>query len=87
MRSADDRILEVMRDRGNMTPRAVSREGEVPRVDITRDYAGNRLRILTKYGMTRRLDRGLYAITETGIAYLDEELDADQLTTNEDIEE
>jgi DNA-binding PadR family transcriptional regulator len=37
--------------------------------------------------MTRRLDRGLYAITETGIAYLDEELDADQLTTNEDIEE
>lgn len=87
MRSADDRILEVMRDRGNMTPRAVSREGEVPRVGITRDYAGNRLRILTKYGMTRRLDRGLYAITETGIAYLDEELDADQLTTNEDVEE
>lgn len=84
MRNADDRILESMREEGNMTPRAVSREGEVPRVDISRNYAGDRLRVLTKYGLLHRLDRGLYGITDKGIAYLDEELNASELEPVED---
>jgi hypothetical protein len=73
---ADDRILEVLREEGNMTPRAVSRDGEVPRADVSRDYAGSRLRVLRNYGLVRRLDRGLYQITNQGIRYLDEKLDA-----------
>jgi len=75
----DDRILEVLREEGNMTPRAVSREGEYARVDATRDYAGGRLRELCRYGLVERVDRGLYRLTDDGRAYLDEELDAAEL--------
>lgn len=80
---ADDRILEVLEREGNMTPRAVSKEGEVPRVDITRDYAGTRLRTLRIYGLVERVDRGLYRITDKGRAYLDQELDAATLEPSE----
>ncbi len=76
MARADDRILEVIRDEGNMTPLALSREGEVERLDIGRKYAGIRCRELARYGLLERVDRGLYRITEEGQAYLDEELDA-----------
>jgi len=41
-RPADDSILEVVREEGNMTPLALSRDGEVTRVDIGRKHAGNR---------------------------------------------
>jgi hypothetical protein len=75
----DDRILEVLREEGNMTPRAVSRDGKIARVDATRDYAGGRLRELCRYGLVERVDRGLYRLTDDGRAYLDEELDASDL--------
>jgi len=80
---ADDRILEVLEREGNMTPRAVSKEGEIPRVDITRDYAGDRLRTLRRYGLVERVDRGLYRITDDGRAYLDQDLDASTLDPTE----
>ena len=80
----DDRILEVLREEGNMTPRAVSRDGEFARVDVTRDYAGGRLRELCNYGLIERVDRGLYRLTEEGRAYLDEELDAADLEPLDD---
>ncbi|WP_165874966.1 hypothetical protein [Natrarchaeobius oligotrophus] len=80
MRSpADDRILELMQDEGNMTPRALSREGDVPRIDISRDYAGDRCRELTRYGLLERLDRGLYRLTDKGEAYLEGGLDVNDL--------
>jgi len=81
---ADDRILEVIRDKGNMTPIALSRDGEVARIDIGRKWAGERCRKLAKYGLLRRVDKGLFGITEEGIAYLDEELDATGLNLVED---
>nr|WP_277541721.1 hypothetical protein [Halomicroarcula sp. FL173] len=76
---ADDRILEVIRDGGNMTPLALSRDGHTPRIDIGRKWAGERCRKLSKYGLLRTIDKGLYGITDDGIAYLDEELDAGTL--------
>lgn len=76
---ADDRILETLRDEGNMTAVAVSRDGLRERVDIGRKYASDRLNALAEYGLLERLDRGLYGITEDGRAYLDEELDASEL--------
>lgn len=76
----DERILETVRKEGNMTPRALSRDGDVPRLDISRDYAGDRCRELTAYGLLERLDRGLYRLTDAGRAYLDEALDANELT-------
>jgi len=80
----DERILETTRKEGNMTPRALSREGDVSRIDISRDYAGDRCRVLTDYGLLERLDRGLYRLTDTGRAYLDEELDASTLDPADD---
>lgn len=80
MRSpADDRILELIQDRGNMTPRALSREGDISRIDIRRDYAGDRCRELAKYGLLKRVDRGLYTVSEQGEAYLAGDLDASEL--------
>jgi len=84
---ADDRILEVIRQEGNMTPLALSKEGEVPRVDVSRKWAGVRCRELAKYGLLNRLDRGLYGISDDGIAYLDEGLDAAELEPADDVEE
>jgi len=84
MARADDRILEVIRDEGNMTPLALSREGERERLDIGRKYAGIRCRELADYGLLERVDRGLYRITDKGLAYLDEELDASELEPVDD---
>ncbi|UHQ96429.1 hypothetical protein HYG82_23605 (plasmid) [Natrinema halophilum] len=81
---ADDRILELMFDEGNMTPRALSRDGDVPRIDISRDYAGDRCRKLTEYGLLERLDRGLYRLTDIGEAYLEGDLDVDELDPVDD---
>jgi len=81
---ADDRILEVIREEGNMTPIALSRDGEVARIDIGRKWAGERCRKLAEHGLLRRVDKGLFGITDDGIAYLDEELDASELDPVED---
>lgn len=84
MVAADDRILETLRDVGNVSPIAVSRDGMVARVDIGRKYASDRLNQLAEYGLVRRIDEGLYGITEDGVRYLDEELDARELEPRED---
>lgn len=83
---ADDRILETIREMGNMTPLALSRDGEQPRLDMGRTWASERCRVLTRYGLLRKLDRGLYAITDEGIAYLEGELDARELEPIDDVE-
>lgn len=79
MTTADERILEVCASEGNMTPKAVSREGRIPRVDVTRKYAGTRMRELAKYGLLCRIDDGVYGIAEEGEQYLSMELDASTL--------
>ncbi len=76
---ADDRILEAIRDEGNLTAVAVSRDGLTERVDIGRKYASDRLNKLAEYGLLDRVDKGLYGITDVGRGYLDEELDASEL--------
>ncbi len=76
---ADDRILEAVRDDGNQTPKSVSKEGLVPRVGVGRKWASERMRELADYGLLERIDEGLYGITEVGLAYLEEELDAGEL--------
>jgi len=84
--STDDRILEVIRKEGNMTPLALSREGKEERVDIGRKYAGERCRELAKYGLLYKIEKGLFGITQKGEAYLDEELDASELDPVEDVD-
>ena len=75
MNDTDDRILETIYEVGNMTPLALSREGKVERIDIGRKYAGQRCRLLARAGLLEWVDEGLYAITETGEAYLTGDVD------------
>jgi len=74
MKPVDDQILELMKDEGNLTPRAVDDFG----IAVS-DYAGDRFAVLRRYGLVERISRGLYRLTDDGRAYLDEELDASEL--------
>ena len=76
---SDDRILELLRERGNLTPRAVEDFG-----GPTSGHAHDRLPKLARYGLADRISHGLYQITDQGRAYLDEELDASTLEPQEE---
>ncbi len=79
MRPVDEKILETMRDEGNMTPNALEQ------LDVTvANYASNRLSKMADYGLVERVAQGLYRITDDGEAFLNEELDADELEPVED---
>lgn len=78
---SDDRILELLREEGNLTPQAVEDFG-----GPVAGHASDRLPLLAKYGLVTKISRGLYRITDEGEAYLDEELDAGELETVDDLE-
>jgi len=78
MTPADDRILELIREHGNLTPKAVSDFG-----GPSRQYTSSRCAELAEYGLLTRVHHGLYGITDAGEAYLDEELDASTLTADD----
>jgi hypothetical protein len=71
---SDDKILELLREHGNLTPRAVEDFG-----GPSAGHAQDRLPLLARYGLAERISRGLYRITDEGRAYLGEELDASTL--------
>ncbi|ELZ96032.1 PhiH1 repressor-like protein [Haloferax mucosum ATCC BAA-1512] len=71
---SDDRILELIREYGNLTPSAVSHFG-----GPSRQHASGRMSKLAEYGLLNQVYRGLYGITDNGRAYLDEDLDASTL--------
>lgn len=79
---SDDTILELLRDHGNLTPRAVEDFG-----GPSTGHAQDRLPKLAEYGLVDRISRGLYRITDEGEAYLDEELDASELEPVDDVDE
>jgi len=71
---SDDRILELLRAEGNLTPQAVEDFG-----GPVAGHASDRLPLLAKYGLVTKISRGLYRITNKGESYLDEEFDASEL--------
>jgi len=74
MTQVDEAILETMREEGNLTPRALEE------LDVTvANYARDRLSNMAKYGLVERISRGLYRLTDSGRAFLDEDLDASEL--------
>jgi len=79
MVSADDRILEMIREEGNLTPGAIEALG-----GPVSDHASRRAGKLARYGLLERVHRGLYRITDAGEDYLDEELDASELEPTEE---
>jgi len=80
MTNADDRILEFLQNDPNReivaTPRVIAEN-----IDFNRGYVTQRLSELLEQGLVeyRDKDSGIYAITERGRAYLDGELNADEL--------
>jgi len=82
MVAVDDRILELVNEFGNLTPRAIDEFGAT-----SSDHASRRAGMLVKAGLLYRITRGLYGITEEGVAYLNEELDASTLPHPDEVEE
>lgn len=81
MRPVDGRIMEAIRDEGNLTPQALDN------FDVcSRSHASVRLSKLAKYGLVERIAQGLYRLTDDGRAFLDEELDAGELEPANDID-
>jgi len=70
----DDRILELIREEGNLTPGAIEVLG-----GPSSDHASRRAKKLSQHGLLEQIHRGLYRLTDEGRAYLDEELDAADL--------
>ncbi|RQH01908.1 MarR family transcriptional regulator [Natrarchaeobius oligotrophus] len=81
MQPVDDRILEIFREHGNLTPAAVEEFG-----GPSSSHASRRCKKLARHGLLEQIVTGLYTITDDGEAYLDEELDASELEPLEDTE-
>jgi len=72
----DHRILEALEHSGmELTPTVIARN-----IDYTRRYVNTRLGELVEKGFVEKLERGWYAITEEGCAYLDGEIDASKIS-------
>lgn len=82
MGSADDRILELVREHGNLTPKAMSALG-----GPTADYAARRAKMLVEAGLLFQVypDGALYGLTHLGSGYLNEDVDGDDLPLPESV--
>ena len=75
MTSADNRLLEFLRDKEIVaSPRVIS-----VNIDYDRQYVSKRLRILAQNELVANVDTGLYEITDRGQQYLDGEVEKDDL--------
>ncbi len=76
--SADDRILEYLRDSDHAPPKEIA--------DTARfhpEYIGERCRKLRDHGLLQNLGRGLYRITDLGERYLSGDAGPSELDTDE----
>lgn len=81
MMAADPSILEYMaiaKDAYNnpakQTPKTISLN-----TGYSRKHVGNRCRVLADRGLLERIDRGVYRITDSGIAAVEKEIDPEDL--------
>ena len=81
MQPVDERILEVIREEGNLQPTTIRDKmaEKATDLDYTPQHVGYRCRELYEHGLLTRFGRGVYSITDEGKAYLDGELDAGEL--------
>lgn len=75
---SDDAILELIREHGNLTPSAIDDLG-----GPSAQHAGIRCRKLRDAGLLHQISHGLYGITDKGLAFLNEELDASTVSPDE----
>jgi len=78
MTAADDDIMELVREHGNLSPKAVESFGG-PRAS----HVSRRAALLCDYGLLTRIYRGLFGMTDKGRWYLDGRLDASALSADE----
>lgn len=67
MQPVDDRILELIREHGNLTPAAIEKFG-----GPSADHASRRCKRLAEHGLLEQIVTGLYGMTEDGRSYLNE---------------
>lgn len=77
----DDRILELIWEKGNLTPGAIDKFGVT-----SANHASRRCHKMAQYGLLDKIAPGLYGLTDKGEAYLNEQLDASTLDPVEDID-
>ncbi len=77
----DDRILEYIEEEESGSPAELKDSGYIR---VSKSHISRRLRRLAEYGMLQHLGNGVYVITEQGEAYLNEELDADEIEGPDD---
>ncbi|GGN92840.1 PhiH1 repressor [Haloarcula pellucida] len=69
----DDRILEIIREEGNGSPKELEDRDEIR---ISKSSISRRLKKLADHDLLQPLANGVYIITDEGEAYLDGEYDA-----------
>jgi repressor of nif and glnA expression len=72
----DDRILEYIEEEGSASPAELDKSGYF---HISRSQISRRLRKLKEKGMLTHLGNGVYVITDVGLRYLNEDLNAQDL--------
>lgn len=77
---ADERILEYIREEGSGTPKQMEDSGFIR---YSRQYISQRCKELVDHEFLQHLGNGVYIITEKGEQYLDGELDAADISTEE----
>lgn len=76
----DERILEALQSSGMVLSPAVIGKN----IDRSREQVTRRLSVLVSYSLVTRVERGYYEVTDQGEAYLEGELDANELEPNSD---
>ncbi|WP_058366536.1 winged helix-turn-helix domain-containing protein [Haloparvum sedimenti] len=76
----DDRILEIIREEGPMSPTPLSNHDYIR---IGKSGVSKRLNRMKDHGLVQELGNGVYSITEKGVSYLDGEIDASDLVEEE----
>jgi DNA-binding IclR family transcriptional regulator len=72
----DDRILEYIQENDGGS---VGEMADHDLIRISNAHVSRRCKRLAEHGLLRALGNGVYMLTEKGVQYLNEELDADDL--------
>jgi predicted transcriptional regulator len=82
MKAPDDRILEFLQEEGPSSPSEIAGDS---RVKFSKSYIATRCKELLKRDFLVQYGHGVYAITDRGIEYLNEEFDASSLDNNNEV--
>jgi predicted transcriptional regulator len=72
----DDRILELIDDRGAGNPSALA---DHDNIRVSAAHVSRRLGTLADHGLLSKVGKGVYVITDDGRAYLSGDVDAEDL--------